>query len=469
MLVLAGLAALATLLLALRALLDRPQRGLLALAALAPFHGLLVIAPVGDVASYWKEALVLTTLGATFLAPRTALRGPGARSAGPAPSLPWWPAAAALVVLGSVSALATAGLVGLIAIKITFFYLLVVVALFRAPFSARDRDTLVSILMAVGLVVAVVGLWQQLVGAQHLVDLGYSYNVQVRTAGGLLRSFSTFDAPFAFGLYVMLSLVVGGAAALAEPGRLRNRLFLLATTVMVAGMGVSIVRASYVALAVGLLWLGLHRHPRLLALLGGAVVATAVVAGFVSPRVVSTLFSSSSLGERGSGWSAIISDVLSHPLGLGLGASGSAADKMAEASGRSAALTYQPDNYYVKMILELGPLGLWLFVLVLVCALVSCLRAARFLRGRDAALAVGVSASVLGAAAASLFATYLEIFPLDIYFWLLLGSVGCAVSQRAAGLTSARQAPRSEEVAASASAPSPCVPVAAGSRPTPAS
>lgn len=302
--------------------------------------------------------------------------------------------------------------------------------LWRAPFTVRDRDTLVGIIMFEGVITAVVGLWQQLVGGAYLVGLGYTYDVQVRTAGGVLRSFSTFEAPFPFGLYVMMSLLVGGAVALAEPRRLRNALFLLATPVMVIGMGLSIVRASYVGLAIGLIWLGVHCYRRLLVVLVGLAVVVPVGVLFVSPTTLSPLFSSASLGQRGTGWAAILSDVVKNPVGLGLGASGSAADRIAKAAGRSTTLNYQPDNYYVKILLELGPIGLWLFILLLLCAIVSCLRVSRVLRGRDRALTLGISASVVAVAAASLFATYLEIFPLDIYFWLLLGVAGCAVSQR---------------------------------------
>ncbi len=413
--------------LALLALRERPQRGLLALAALTPFHGLLALVSGGSAVSYWKEGLLVLTIVATLVAPKGALRG----AAWPAPALPWLPAVVALAIFGSVSALATAGLVGLLAIKITFFYLLVLVAIWRAPFTSRDRDHLVTILMTVGVVCTLVGLWQQLVGADYLVSLGYTYNDQVRTAGGFLRSFSTFNQPFPFALYVMTSLLVGGAVAMAEPRRLRNTLFLCAAPVLVAGMGVSIVRASYLGLIVGLLWLAMYRYRKLALVLAGAVLAASVALLLVSPKVLAPLFSSSSLDQRGLGWSSILADILSHPVGLGLGASGSAAARIAQATGHSATTTYQPDNYYVKMTLELGPVGLWLFVLLLVSAAVSTLRASRSLPGRDGALALGVSASVVAAAVASLVATYLEIFPLDVYFWLLLGVVGCSVSQHA--------------------------------------
>jgi hypothetical protein len=52
------------------ALTRRPQRGLLVLAALVPFDGLLLLVPdLPALAAGWKEALVLSTLAATFVAP----------------------------------------------------------------------------------------------------------------------------------------------------------------------------------------------------------------------------------------------------------------------------------------------------------------------------------------------------------------------------------------------------------------
>src|SRR5947209_20216609 len=51
------------------ALTRRPQRGLLLLAALVPFDGLLLLVHVPPLLSGWKEALVLIRLGASFFAP----------------------------------------------------------------------------------------------------------------------------------------------------------------------------------------------------------------------------------------------------------------------------------------------------------------------------------------------------------------------------------------------------------------
>ena len=134
-----------------------------------------------------------------------------------------------------------------------------------------------------------------------------------------------------------------------------------------------------------------------------------------------------------------------NPFGEGLGATGSAAEKLETATRNMSIeylavlgklnpeLAYQPDNYYVKMLLELGPIGLWAFGTLLVVVLVSALRASRYTLGADSAFCLGVSAAIVATSVASLVSTYLEIFPLDFYFWLLVAAVGCAVVQRSNG------------------------------------
>lgn len=440
----------------------RPQHGLLIVAALTPLHGLLAIVPGGESLSPWKEGVLLLTLAATFVSPY--------RRRLPRPAYPWWPAVAAWAVMGVFSALLVSGLAGITPIKITYFYLIIPVILWRAPFDARDRDHLVSILMGMSVLTAVVGVAQQTIGGERLAALGYRWDEHIRIAGGFLRSFSTFQTPFAFGLYVMIGLIVGCAVAFAEPHRLRNIAFLCATPIMLAGMGMTIVRAAYIGLAVGLLWLAVHRYRTLLLGFGAAAAVAPLVLLVAPSSLLSPLFSSSSLGERSDGWSQTLASLWVHPLGQGLGATGSAAAKaleggnpmLSELSLQAAVqfgfMPYQPDNYYMKTMVELGPLGLWLFVLVLVCAAVSTLRASRLLDGRDAALALGVSGTVIAAAVASTVATYLEIFPLDVYFWLLLGTVGCALTQRLS--------PPASSATASVSEPSPSGLSAAGSKPT---
>jgi hypothetical protein len=408
-----GLVVIALLIPAGLALLERPQRGVLALAMLAPFAGLLALVPLPAAAKGWKEALVLGTLAATFVGRREA-RAPRGR-AWPA----WTPAVLGLIGVGVVSGLAVGGLQAILGMKIAFFYILLTWAIWRCPLDAKERDSLVTILMVAGVLTSVYGLLQQLLGANRLVAMGYLYNDNVRFAGGFLRSFSSFTQPFPFGFFVMLVVLIGIPQALSEPSRLRNRIFLLCLPLFGLAILSTIVRAAWLGLAVGIAWLGSHRYRVLLLAIPLGLVALTFL-----PRDVSTAaLSSSSTSQRTTGWRTNLTRAQQHPLGVGVGASGSALDKLALLHRVSPASSYQPDNYYFKTLLELGVMGLWLLILFLLVAFSSSRDISSRLAGRDAALASGVAATILAAAVASFVATYFEIFPIDLLFWLLLGVV----------------------------------------------
>lgn len=430
----------------LRWIWDRPQRGLLLVAALVPFNGLLAIAPGWLQVTGWKELLLILTLAVAAFVPH--------RSAEPRPTLPWWPIGVVLCVFGVVSALVTAGMLGLFAIKITFFYFVVVpLILYLRPFTARDRDLLVTIMMVESVAIAAYGVVQQGIGGAGLARMGYEYNETIRFAGGLLRSFSTFNQPFPFAFYLMTVLLVGGSVALAHPRRPRNRMFLLATPLLLIGLAASVVRAALVGLLVGVLVLAVVRYRQQLkyVLLGGlGLILVGSVA--LSAQARSSLFSASSLADRGTGWTSVFQSIGSHPFGDGLGSTGAAkakqlvqelgpmAEKLPYATGdiQIYGRPYQPDNYYMKLLIELGPIGVWLFAAILVVIWLMALRGARTLRGTDSAFALGVAASVLASAVAAVASSYFEIFPSDFYFWLLAAALGCALTQQSASETGER-------------------------------
>lgn len=396
---------------ALLAVARRPQRALLALVALTPFDGLLEVLPVPGFLDYWKEALAVVAMGATSIAPQESRGDPRRQFPG------WRVACIGLVGLGALSAATVDPVQAVVGLKIAFFYLIVLVAVWRCPFDRRDRDWLVSILMGVGLVTAIIGLGQQAVGADRLNALGYEYDSTIRFAGGVMRSFSTFVQPFGFGFFLMVVLLVAIPVALDDSRRLRNRLFLGLLPVYGLALLTTIVRGAWLGLLLGLVYLGFHRY-RLL-LLGLPLAFLVLVA--VPADAVSTALSSSSSVERAEGWQANVDRVIERPLGEGIGSTGSAALTVVRLGGD--ANTYQTDNYFFKMMLELGLLGLWLFVLGLAAVFGHQRRAAQRIGGPDGALCAGAAATTLGATAACFVASYFDIFPMDLLFWLLAGVV----------------------------------------------
>lgn len=410
------------------ALVSRPQNGLLVMAAIAPLDGLLILSPGLAVLANWKFVVVLGTIGATFLAPDA--RAPAGRRR---PS--WFPIAVSLVALCVVSALFVGGLQAINGLRLNFFYCLVAWAAWRCPLNRRELDRLVTIFMVTGFLAAVWGLVQQLLGAEYLNAIGYEYNTSIRTSAGFLRSFGTFPSPFGLGFFEMLVIVVGLPCALVDPRRLRNRLFLIAMPIYMAGLAVTVVRGAYIGVALGIAYLGWHRYRALLLLIPlGAVTVLLLPAEFGGAAL-----SGSSSVERVDSWDRALPQVLDHPLGSGVGATGSAAAKTAvqEQLGSALASTqntdiasdhFEPDSYYVKTVIELGPVGLWLFCLLLWGMFVALRTASHRLTGVDAAFVAGGSALVLAAAAASLVATYFEQYPMDMLFWLVVGQATAIAS-----------------------------------------
>jgi putative inorganic carbon (HCO3(-)) transporter len=399
------------------ALVRRPQRGILALAALAPFNGLYLILPHGHLVKPWKEALVLAVLVASFLTARENRRPP--RSG----RLPWWlPALVGLLALGTAS-LAFVGVERwLTGMRVEFFFALAAWAVWRCPLDDRERDRLVTILMATAVATAVVGLAQEALGQARLHALGYQYNSTIRTSHGLLRAFSTFTQPFPFAFYLMLVVAIALPVALGDRGRLRNRLFLWCLPLVGLGMLVTIVRGAWLGLALALAYLAFRRHRALFLLVPVGLLALAFLPG----RIEASALSAKSLGERTSGWSDNLHQIVAHPLGDGIGTAGAAAERL----DRNAVLAgevvigghrYQPDNEYYLIAFELGVLGAWMLVLLYLSGLAASHQAVARAREPDSALQLGLAAAMVAVIGASAVSTYLEIFPMDLLFWLLLG------------------------------------------------
>jgi putative inorganic carbon (hco3(-)) transporter len=407
------------------AISERPQRGVLLLIALVPFDGLLLILDLPSQVDAWKEVLVALTLLATFVCPPESRAWPArSRPAWLLPLVGW-------IIIGVASVAASPTLESLVGLKIDFFYVLLALAVWRCPLAEREQDRLISIFMATGLICALVGLWQQALGHVALNQQGYEYNATIRFAGNFLRSFSTFDSPFAFGFHLMLVLVVCTPVALANTARLRNKLYLFALPIYVAGMLSSVVRAAVLGAGIGLVYLGFRRYRVLLAALPLGLVAF-VFLGVLGGSVSSTFASGSSFSERQVGWSENFSQVVRHPLGAGIGATGAAAEKAAELQFVVPTDLYNPDNYYFKTVYELGVLGLWMFVLFLIGAFVSTRHAVAGARPRDGPLLDGVGALILAAVAASFVANFFDAFPVDANFWVLLALVATRGADRRA-------------------------------------
>jgi hypothetical protein len=402
--------------------LRRPQVGVLALVALVPFHGLLTVIPHPVIVQGWKEALTVFTLVATFVAPEAARAKPRA----PLPQ--WVIALTGLLVVGALSAFYVGGLNGLYGLKVYFFFALVAVSLWRCPFNALERDRLVTILMVDGAITAAFGIAQQLIGAERLNEWGYPYNSTIRFNGNLLRSFSTFDQPFSFGFFVMTVLLVCIPIVLQDSRRPRNQIFIFFLPVLGLGLLTTVVRGAWLGFAVGLAYLGGHRYRILL--LAIPIGLSALL--FLPADVSSSALSSASSQERATNWADNLHVITANPFGAGIGTTGATQEKVQVLQNKSIDY-YQPDNQYFLVAYELGFVGLWWFVAMILSAFGSARRASVARAGQDRAFAAGTAAVVVAAGASSVLATLFQISPFDLLWFLLLAVVATTGSDAVEG------------------------------------
>ncbi|GAC1587845.1 MAG: hypothetical protein NVS3B21_03100 [Acidimicrobiales bacterium] len=395
-------------------LVRRPQVGILTLIALAPFNGALAIVPHPSAVNAWKELLVLATLGATFICPVEARSQEAQSRPG------WVPALALWVVATFAAAGASASLATALGLKVTFFYAFAAWALWRCPLDERERDRVITVLMVTGAIEALFGLVQQAVGPTSLHRLGFPYNSTIRFAGSFFRSFGTFAQPFGLGFYLMAVMLICIPAALSDPGRLRNLLFFAALPMFLAGIAATVVRGAVFGLGVGLAYLGFSRYRILLLAFPLGLIGLVAL----PPEVSNAALSSTSTGQRATGWRENINVIVSHPLGKGPGTSSAAAEGVAKyRPTESRKTTYQPDNYFYHVAYEAGVIGLWAFLVLLVAAIVTARHRSRAGPAPFAPFAEGTAALLLAGAAASLVASFYEIFPMDALFWVLLAAV----------------------------------------------
>ncbi len=416
------------------AILLRPQVGVIIFSALLPFDGLVRSLGPGWAAP-WKQIIILGLLVATFVCPTSA------RAARKRRYPQWVFVFAALLGLGLISAVFQDRNTALVGLRLSYFSAILGYVVWRCPLSRRERDWIVTVFMAMGAVTAVVGLWQQTVGHEYLHSLGYAYDDNIRFTTGLtLRSFSTFDLPFAFGFYLMLTILIGLPVALAEPGRLRNRLFFLSLPLLSVALLFSFVRGAMLGLAVGLLYLAFHRYKILV--YGIPLVLLAAIFIPSGTNVTSAVFSSSSFQDRTLSWGDRVDRFAENPFGTGIGTTGAAAEKAAKLNFTDPDATYVPDNSWLKVMFELGVFGVWIFVVMLVSILIATRAAERRSHGIDRDFINGVTAQLLAIMTAAIVATYFELSPMDPLFWLMISIVATMAPEIAPGAPVAGEAAR---------------------------
>ena len=185
-----------------------------------------------------------------------------------------------------------------------------------------------------------------------------------------MRSFSTFNLPFPFGFYLMLAILHRAAD---EPRRAppapQQDLLRLAPADPRWRCSTRSCAARSSGSPIGLLYLAFHRYKYLVYGIPLVLVAALFIPS--GAAITSAVFSSSSLQERTLSWGDRLDLFAENPFGTGIGTTGAAAEKAAKLNFQNPDLTYVPDNTWLKEMFELGILGLWMLVLMVVAMFVE--------------------------------------------------------------------------------------------------
>jgi hypothetical protein len=237
-------------------------------------------------------------------------------------------------------------------------------------------------LIATSVLVALYGLFQQVLGPSRLADLGYAWDVQIRVIADRLRSFGTMDDPFLYAAFLSFGL----AASLLWMRRGTAAFFTF--SVIGAGILVAFVRTSVlIVIALFGIWLAKHKQPVPAAfLLAGAVFGS--VAIFLSTEQATetrTLQSESlylTLNGRTEAWKVALGSPGDWPFGQGVGKVGTAAERATFTFSRSASDARESDveavdSGYFATIADVGFVGLGVLFILLGRLLMLARNAAR--------------------------------------------------------------------------------------------
>jgi hypothetical protein len=221
-------------------------------------------------------------------------------------------------------------------------------------------------LIATTLGCALVGLWQQYVGQWRLVDMGYEFDVHVRTLNGRLRSFGTLDDSFAYAAFLLFGIVAVVFFLRRSPLAVGLLLFL------VGGLAVAYVRTSAIILvALAGLWLARHRHHAaaafvLVAACAGGIALLAGQHASQTQVVQAGTNTYLTINGRTSVWKQALGGPSDWLAGRGVGEVGTAAQRASFGVVRTANPSDAPssdnlaavDSGYLAAVVDVGVIGL---------------------------------------------------------------------------------------------------------------
>ena len=318
---------------------------------------------------------------------------------------------------------------------------------------ARDLHLFQALVVSLSILVSVYGIKQFFFMSAldyRMIDLATVSSVTILW-GGQVRPFSTLPGPFHLGLYLVVAILLGIQLLLHKHTKQALRWFVsIALGLQLITLFMTRTKSNWVGLMVGIVILVFLQTGSLaksisrsigLTLVGASMIALSLaISSGTSAKVlqealwdVSNPLGAVTFQYRLQLWEAVIPAALAKLLtGYGTSSAGEGLGNLYEAT---SSLYFASHDLYLKVLLEMGLAGLSLFLLIVGKSLNRGWKSLRKLdpsQGDQARLLQWSLAVVMSFLVAGLAYPVLDAYPVNYYFWLLLGVLSRGIGGNAA-------------------------------------
>lgn len=288
----------------------------------------------------------------------------------------------------------------------------------------RDFKQLYLVMVLVAFVIALHGIYQYIIAVPIPSNWVDQAEQSVRT-----RVFSIFGSPNIMGDFMVLFAPMAAGMAYYCKDWKAKAFFWIVTFCMCFACLFTMSRGAWVAMAVAVLVFALLHDRKLFVLILAAGVV-ALFIPFVSSRIgylfTDEFAESTANGGRASRWALGLTYLSANPVfGLGLGMFGGAVAMQNKVYSWMS--YFYMDNYYLKILVEMGYVGLTLFILLLVCLLLVGFRAIWRTKqptgGGMSPLCIGMFSGLCGVLTHCYFENIFEEPYMMAYFWMIAAMI----------------------------------------------
>ncbi|MGF9697595.1 O-antigen ligase family protein [Paenibacillus sp. MABNR03] len=330
-----------------------------------------------------------------------------------------------IIVLGSFNLLMGSSVVTLIyGLKITFLPLMMMFtgmlfAKYGGVYAFARTNLIIFILLIAGWLI------QYSLGIEKLISMGFVYGVNIKNyLEGVPRLSSITYSPDGYAYTLLITGLIAERTKLA----VKYNMFRISIQLLtISFLLLSTIRSAlvlWIVYQLVMFFLKIRKFNQKNTLILGFTFMLLPVGVFVGTRMLNAynLLSVSSLLDRFNSWGSRLTSPLSMhgAVGNGIGSVG-AASRRTHMIGLNSN-NFAVDNQYFSFYEQTGWIGLIYFVVLFILLAVALVRKTDLLSSSDKLRLPQMATALLaGIAAASLTTNVLEMFPANVFFWIVIG------------------------------------------------